>query len=89
MLNVQIDEAQFKELYLDEVRKRIKEIEADLSFWDRKELMRQTCLSWGTIQERFFFDPRFPKHKVGGKWIFPASKTREFLLQWLSEQPNG
>ncbi|AIQ63292.1 group-specific protein [Paenibacillus stellifer] len=65
-----------------------KEIDAEFVFWDTRELMRRTCLSWNTIQSLFFFDSRFPKHKVGGKWLFPARETRQFLETWLSEQPK-
>lgn len=55
-------------------------------FWDSKELKRQTCLSWNTIQDKFFFDPAFPKRKVGGKWLYPAKETAAFLEKWLAEQ---
>lgn len=86
ILSIQIDEAAVRE----EVRKRVEELvreaDAELVFWDAKELMRRTCMSWNFIQQQFFFDPRFPKRKVGNKWYFPAKETREFLLQWLSEQ---
>lgn len=45
--------------------------------------IRRTCMSWNTIQKEFFFDPYFPKRRVGGKWYFPAKKTKEFLLDWI------
>jgi hypothetical protein len=89
MLNIQIDETEAKALYIEEVKKKINEFDVDLLFWDTNELKRRTCMSWGTIQEKFFFDPRFPKHKVGGKWMFPASETKDFLLKWISEQPRS
>ncbi|WP_429373779.1 group-specific protein [Paenibacillus sp. DS2015] len=67
----------------------IKEVDAEYVFWDSKELMKRTCMSWNTIQNTFFFDPRFIKHKVGTKWYFPVRETREFLEKWLREQPVG
>lgn len=88
MLNVQIDEQEVRQLYLQKLDEKMKEIDSELVFWDRKELLKRTCLSWNTIQEYFFFDSRFPKHKVGNKWLFPADGAKKFLLQWLSEQPN-
>lgn len=88
MLNIQIDEQEVKQMYLEKLEEKMKEFDADLVFWDRKELLRRTCISWTTIQERFFLDPRFPKYKVGNKWYFPADETKKFLLQWLSEQPK-
>ncbi|AOH54445.1 group-specific protein [Peribacillus muralis] len=86
MLNIQVDQQEVKKLYLQKIEERIKELDNELVFWDANELKRRTCMSWNTIQEKFFFDLRFPKHKVGGKWIFPAAKTQKFLLEWLDEQ---
>lgn len=85
MLSVQVDEKEVRKLYLAKVEEKVKEIDAELVFWDANELKRRTCMSWGTIQKEFFFDPRFPKFKVGGKWYFPSHETKKFLLQWLSE----
>lgn len=84
MLNVQIDEQEAKEIYLDKVEEHIKRFDAELLFWDSKELKKRTCMSWNTIQDLFFFDPDFPKCKVGGKWYFPAGETKRFLLNWLN-----
>lgn len=89
LLTVQIDEQEVRQLLLEKIEQKVKEIDAEMVFWDSKELMRRTCLSWNTIQEKFFHDPRFPKFKVGGKWLFPAEETKRFLLQWLHEQPRG
>lgn len=88
MLNVQIDEQEVKKMALEKIEELLKDVEKELVFWSRQELIRRTCLSWNTIQEYFFFDPRFPKHKIGNKWMFPAQATKQFLLTWLSEQPN-
>lgn len=89
MINVQVDEQEVRQLYIQKLEEKMKEIDAELIYWDSKELMRRTCLSWNNIQEKFFYDPRFPKHKVGQKWMFPAKQTRDFLLTWLSEQPTN
>ena len=88
MLNIQVDENEARQLYLERLEEKLKEIDSELVFWDSKELMRRTCMSWNTIQDKFFFDPRFPKFKVGQKWMFPAEETKRFLLQWLREQPT-
>ncbi|WP_077616831.1 group-specific protein [Caenibacillus caldisaponilyticus] len=86
MIEVKIDENKFRELYLQKLEEKMKEIDAEYVFWDSRELKRRTCMSWNTIQKEFFFDPRFPKYKVGGKWMFPAKETRDFLLAWLKER---
>ncbi|OLS39100.1 group-specific protein [Bacillus sp. MRMR6] len=88
MLQVNVDEQEVKQLCLEKIEEMLKDVEKDLVFWSRKELIRRTCLSWNTILDTFFYDPRFPKHKVGNKWLFPADATKKFLLQWLSEQTS-
>ncbi|WP_050613285.1 group-specific protein [Bacillus testis] len=88
MLNIQIDQDEVKQLYLEKLEEKIQEVDAELVFWDAAELKRRTCMSWNTIQEKFFFDHRFPKHKIGGKWYFPADKAKTFLLEWMEEQNN-
>ena len=89
MLNIEIDENEVRELYIEKLEEKINEVDAEMVFWDTNELKRRTCLSWNTIQGTFFYDPRFPKFKVGHKWMFPAEETKKFLLQWLREQPRG
>lgn len=86
MLNVQIDEQKALGIYKEKLDEKLKEFDAEMVFWDSKELCRRTCMSWNFIQEQFFFDPRFPKKKVKSKWLFPAKEAKEFLLNWLKEQ---
>lgn len=89
MFTIKIDEQEAQRLIREKLEQKLKEVDAELVFWDSKELMRRTCMSWNTILDKFFYDPRFPKFKVGGKWMFPAQKTKEFLLTWLQEQPRA
>ncbi|RCK10965.1 group-specific protein [Bacillus licheniformis] len=42
-----------------------------------------------SIKDTFFYDPRFPKYRVGKKWLFPAKECEKFLLTWLAEQPRN
>ncbi|MFE4428830.1 group-specific protein [Peribacillus butanolivorans] len=86
MIEVNIDEKEVRKLFLEELKEHIKKVDAELLFWDTKELTKRTSMSLSTVQKEFFYDPRFPKRKVGGKWYFPAEKTKEFLLSWLDEQ---
>ena len=86
MLEVKVDEQVIHQLVKEEIQQKIKEVDSELVFWDRNELLRRTCMSWNFIQERFFFHPDFPKYKVGTKWVFPAEKTKRFLLEWLETQ---
>lgn len=88
MIKVEIDEIEVRRMYLEKLKEKMEEVESELVFWDSKELMRRTCMCWNTMQDKFFFDPRFPKFKVGKRWYFPAKETREFLIEWLHEQPR-
>lgn len=86
MIKIEIDEAKVEQLYLDAIDKKIEKVDAELVFWDTKELKRRVCMSWTMIQDTFFFDERFPKVKVGGKWFYPAKETELFLRNWLLER---
>lgn len=86
MLSLQIDEGKLRQMCLEKIEEKLKEVDLDLVFWDSAELKRRTCMSWNTIQDTFFHDPRFKKVKIGGKWYFPAKDTQQFLLEWLEEQ---
>ena len=88
MLDIKINEHEVRKLYLEKLDEKIKKVDVELVFWDRKELMRRTGMSWGAIQAEFFFNPEFKKFKVGTKWRFPGEESKAFLLQWLSEQPR-
>lgn len=89
MLSVQLDERMIESLFLEELKKRLDQLENKLTYWDMKTLCKQTCLSENTIKEKFFYDARFPKYKVGGKWMFAAKETEEFLIIWLKEQSRN
>lgn len=86
IVSLQINESAVQEQIRQRIGELVKEVDAEMVFWDRKELMRRTCMSWNFIQEQFFFDPRFPKFKIGSKWYFPAREAREFLVTWISEK---
>lgn len=86
MIHIQVDEEAIKRMYEEAIEKKVNELDEELVFWDSKELRRRTCLSWNTIQDTFFHDPKFPKAKIGGKWLFPADETKEFLNNWLTER---
>lgn len=86
MIEIKLDESELRKIYLKKLEEYIEKLDKEHLFWDSKDLVQQTRLCWDTIQKEFFYDPRFPKRKVGRKWIFPAKQTKEFLLTWLEEQ---
>lgn len=89
MISVQLDESVVEQIFVNELQKRLNQIEQRLTLWDMKELCKQTCMSENSIKEKFFFDNRFPKYKLGGKWYFPAAECEKFLLMWIKEQPSS
>lgn len=86
LLSIKVDEEEIKNLVRERIAILVKEVEVEQVFWGSKELIKRTCMSWNFIQEQFFYDPRFPKYKIGSKWIFPVKETKEFLLTWIHEQ---
>lgn len=88
IFNVQVNESAVLEMCKERIGMLIREAEGEFVYWDASELKRRTCMSWNTIQDTFFFDQRFIKRKIGGKWYFPAKEAREFLTLWLQEQPK-
>lgn len=86
MITVQVDEQHMDHIVREELKNKLEALTHRHTFWDLKELCRQTNMSEGFVKQQFFYDERFPKRKVGKKWLMPAAETEEFLLQWLSEQ---
>lgn len=86
MINIEVDQEWLEELVRNEVRLILAETEEKQTFWDSDDLKKHVRMSWNTIQETFFHEPGFPKAKVGGKWLYPAKETEQFLLEWLKNQ---
>ncbi|MFK4302327.1 MULTISPECIES: group-specific protein [unclassified Paenibacillus] len=86
MIEISVDEKEAKKIILKKISELVKVVDAEYVFWDTNELKKKTCMSWNTILGTFFYDPRFPKRKIGGKWYYPARETRTFLEQWILEQ---
>ncbi|WP_339264093.1 group-specific protein [Solibacillus sp. FSL W7-1472] len=84
----QIDNNYVKEVFRQEVRKKIENISHTTMYWDMKELCRQVSLSETTVKETFFYEEGFPKFRVGIKWLINAKLAEEFLAKWSSQQPN-
>jgi phage pi2 protein 07 len=88
-IQVQLDEIQVEKLMQQELQKKLQQLESRYTYWSMEELCKQTSMSINNIKEKFFYDPRFPKYKVGGKWYMPAQECESFLLQWIKEQPRN
>lgn len=86
MVTIAINEELVREEVARQIKKAIEQNDQQLVLWDAGELQRRTCMSWNFIQEKFFHDENFPKHKVGNKWLFPAKECEEFILGWIKKQ---
>ncbi|WP_337017319.1 group-specific protein [Oceanobacillus massiliensis] len=86
MVEIKLDENEIRKMYQEEVEKHLNKLDNELVFWDTVTLCKKTNLSFNTIKDLFFYDPNFPKHKVGNKWLYPADKAKKFLLEWIEKQ---
>ena len=82
MIEIKLDENEVKKMYIEKLEEHMDKMDKEFLFWDTDDLVKQTRLSWGTIQKEFFYDPKFIKYKLGRKWLFPAKETKEFLMEW-------
>ena len=89
MLQVQIDPSFAEHILREEIQKNIEQVSIKTLFWDMKELCRQVQMSETFVKEQFFYNPDFPKFKIGKKWLMPAKQTEEFLLAWIALQPRN
>lgn len=86
---IQFEEKFVEEIIRQEMRKKLEGTLLTTMFWDMKELCRQVNLSETTIKETFFYDPDFPKFRVGKKWLINAKLAEEFLMNWSNKQPRN
>lgn len=78
MFAIKIDERKIEELFLEEIRKRLEQIEHRKTLWDMKELCKQTSMSENTIKDKFFYDERFQNIRQVESDIFQQQKQRVF-----------
>ncbi|WP_099363770.1 excisionase family DNA-binding protein [Fredinandcohnia onubensis] len=90
MLNISVDENEFKKMALEEFRKRMEDIEEDVFLIDTKELCKLLSLSRPTVEKLFIFNPEFPSMRVGKKWLFNRQEVKEYINRWSIEvRKNG
>lgn len=80
---IQVDEQVILQLLKDAAREKIEQVSVQLTFWSMEDLKRQTSIkSTMTLKERFFYDPNFPKFKIGRDWYFPAKEAQAYLEKY-------
>ncbi|MFS0672035.1 group-specific protein [Ornithinibacillus sp. 179-J 7C1 HS] len=86
MIEIKLDEREVKKIYAEQLEEHFNKLDNEMLFWDSKTLEEKTNLCMNTIKKEFFYDPNFPKHKIGNKWYYPAAKTKQFLLDWIEKK---
>ena len=85
MIQVSLDEQELKNLYLEEVQKRLDQIELETMLMDSKVLCRVLNISWPTIEKLFLYDPNFPSMRIGKKWMFNRREVQGFIDRWSND----
>ncbi|MRX56718.1 helix-turn-helix domain-containing protein [Bacillus idriensis] len=82
MIKISLNEDELKEMYLSEVKNRLKEIESETLLLDSKQLCKLLSLSWPTVEKLFLHDPNFPSMRIGKKWIFNRKEVQKYIDEW-------
>lgn len=90
LISVSLNDKAIEEIISKNIQDKLEEMENQKVFYTMQDLEFITGCSEGYIKDKFFYDSRFAaiRRKVGRKWLFPTDETKQFLLQWLKEQPN-
>jgi excisionase family DNA binding protein len=89
MINFEIDQELLKELYLQKVEEHLQEIEMEVFFMDSKQLATYLNMSWNTIVSHLLYDEKFPKVRLGSKWLFNRKEVQEFMEKYYLEVRNN
>ena len=81
-----INEDLMREMMQQAVQEQAEKIAQEKIFWTVKELEEYANLCIDTMKKEFFYDPDFPKSKIGATWRFPATKVTAYLDTWSQEQ---
>ncbi|KON68853.1 hypothetical protein AKG34_08645 [Peribacillus butanolivorans] len=89
MISFEIDQELLKELYLQKVEEHLQEIEMEVFFMDSKQLATYLNMSWNTIVSHLLYDEKFPKVRLGSKWLFNRKEVQEFMKKYYVEVRNN
>jgi predicted DNA-binding transcriptional regulator AlpA len=82
MFNVSLDQDTAKSIYLEEVRKRVDEIEQQRFLIDTKELCKMLSLSRPTVEKLFICKPDFPVIRIGKKLLYNRKEIEVYIDEW-------
>lgn len=81
-----INEDLMREMMQQAVQEQAGKIAQEKIFWTVKELEEYANLCIDTMKKEFFYDPDFPKFKIGATWRFPVKKVKEYLDEWSTKE---
>lgn len=79
--NFELDEERLEEIYREEVRMHLQQLEQERIYWTLKDLQHETGLSMPYIREHILFDPSFPAWREGKMWRILAGDARIYLKE--------
>lgn len=82
MVEIKLDDKELKDIYIAEVQKRLDNLELETMLMDSKQLCKMLSLSYPTVEKTFLRNPKFPKIRVGSKWLFNRKEVQEFIDRW-------
>ncbi len=78
-----INEDLMREMMQQAVQEQAEKIAQEKIFWTVQDY---TNMHIKTMKEHFFYDPDFPKFKIGATWRFPVTKVKEYLDEWSTKE---
>lgn len=90
LLSIEIDHELVERIIVDQIKQKMKDLDSQKIFLTMEDLEHITGCSKGFIRDKILYDKRFARirRKVGRKWLFPADETKNFLIEWIKEQPS-
>lgn len=85
MIEIKLDEEELKAIYINEIQKRLDQIEFQSLLMDSKQLCKMLSLSWPTVEKIFLSDPNFPSIRIGSKWLFNRNEVQAYINQWSQD----
>jgi len=90
MINIQVDQEKIKELYLQKIDERLRELESEVFFMNSKQLAAYLNMSWNSIVTHILSDEEFPKIRLGSKWLFHKKEVSNYMEKYYDEvRKNG
>lgn len=90
MITLEIDQKELKDLYLQKVEERLKEIEETVFFMNSKQLTAYLNMSWASVEKHMLHDEEFGAIRLGSKWLFHKKTVDEYMNKFYKNvRDNG